>query len=222
MSLTVEDLAETFHRSKADITWGISLVLMLRFVGSSIFGIASDRYGRKWPFIINNVLFIVLELATGFTKTYRQFLAVRSLFGIAMGGLYGNATATALEDAPEKARGILSGILQQGYTFGFLLATVFARGLVNTTGHGWRPLFWFGACPPVIFIVVRYFLPETDAFTERMAIRENGDDVTRVFLKEARLSVKKHWLRLIYVFLLMSGFTYMASVLLIDGRRMHG
>lgn len=58
------DLAETFGKSKKDITWGITLVLMFRSVGSITFGIASDRYGRKWPFVINNLLFIVLELVS--------------------------------------------------------------------------------------------------------------------------------------------------------------
>lgn len=94
VSLTVEDLAESFGKTKTDITWGITLVLMLRSVGSIIFGLAADRYGRKWPFIINNLLFIVLELGTGFCSTYESFLGVRALFGIAMGGLYGNAAAT--------------------------------------------------------------------------------------------------------------------------------
>jgi SHS family lactate transporter-like MFS transporter len=94
VSLTVENLAESFGKTKKDITWGITLVLMLRSVGSIIFGLAADRYGRKWPFIINNLLFIVLELGTGFCTTYEQFLGVRALFGIAMGGLYGNAAAT--------------------------------------------------------------------------------------------------------------------------------
>jgi len=64
VSLTVSDLAETFGRSKTDITWGITLVLMFRSVGSIAFGIAADRYGRKWPFIVNNVLFIILELVS--------------------------------------------------------------------------------------------------------------------------------------------------------------
>lgn len=137
---SVEDLAEQFDKSKKDITWGITLVLMLRSVGAIIFGVAADRWGRKWPFVVNNLLFIVLELGTGFCNTYKQFLGVRALFGIAMGGLYGNAAATALEDCPPQARGIVSGMLQQGYAFGYLLATVFARGLVNTTSHGWRPV----------------------------------------------------------------------------------
>lgn len=81
-------------------------------VGAIIFGIAADRYGRKWPFIVNLILFIVLELGTGFTSTYASFLGVRAIYGIAMGGLYGNAAATALEDCPERARGIISGMLQ--------------------------------------------------------------------------------------------------------------
>ncbi|GMG06407.1 unnamed protein product [Aspergillus oryzae var. brunneus] len=145
---------------------------MLRSVGAITFGIASDRWGRKWPFVINNVLFIVLELGTGFCQTYKQFLACRALFGIAMGGLYGNAAATALEDCPLEARGIVSGLLQQGYAFGYLLATAFARGLVDTTPHGWRPLYWFGACPPVLIILFRLCLPETNTFLQRQATRE--------------------------------------------------
>ena len=90
VSLTVPELAEEFGKTNTDITWGITLVLMLRSVGAIIFGIAADRYGRKWPFVVNNLLFIVLELGTGFTYSYSSFLACRALFGIAMGGLYGN------------------------------------------------------------------------------------------------------------------------------------
>jgi len=142
VSLTVSQLAAQFKVSTYDITWGITLVLMFRSVGSIAFGIAADRYGRKWPYVVNLILFIVLELGTGFCTTYQQFLGIRAIYGIAMGGLYGNAAATAIEDCPAAARGIISGMLQQGYAFGYLLATAFARGLVDTTSHGWRPLYW--------------------------------------------------------------------------------
>ncbi|KAI9819346.1 MAG: hypothetical protein M1832_004051 [Thelocarpon impressellum] len=210
VSLTVEDLAETFGRSIADVTWGITLTLMFRSAGAVAFGIAADRYGRRWPFVVNNVLFVVLELATAFTTTYGQFLAVRALFGVAMGGLYGNAAATALEDCPEAARGLLSGMLQQGYAFGFLLATVFARGLVDTTSHGWRPLFWVGACPPVLIIVFRLCLPETAAYTERDAARRAHGDVAESFVAEGKVALKRHWLLLLYLVLLMAGFNFMS------------
>lgn len=210
VSLTVGDLATQFKVSNTDITWGITLVLMLRSVGSIVFGIAADRYGRKWPFVINNILFIVLELGTGFCNTYNQFLACRALFGIAMGGLYGNAAATALEDCPDEARGLISGMLQQGYAFGYLLATVFARGLVNTTSHGWRPLFWFGACPPVLIIAARLMMPETNSFQERQLVREAKGNVTSTFLKEGKVALRRHWLLLTYMVLLMAGFNFMS------------
>ncbi|KAI5288155.1 hypothetical protein KEM52_001281 [Ascosphaera acerosa] len=87
VSLTVEDLSAQFDKPASSITWGITLVLMFRSVGSVAFGLAADRWGRKWPFIVNNLLFIALELGTGFCNTYKQFLACRSLFGVAMGGM---------------------------------------------------------------------------------------------------------------------------------------
>jgi len=131
-----------------------------------------------------------------------------------MGGLYGNAAATAIEDLPEDTRGLMSGILQQGYAFGYLLAAAFARGLVNTTPHGWRPLFWFGACPPVLIILFRLVLPETQAYQQRARLRHHaqlrGDDISRTFLREGKAALRHHWLLLIYLVLLMAGFNFMS------------
>ncbi|KAL8900823.1 MAG: hypothetical protein Q9207_005500 [Kuettlingeria erythrocarpa] len=222
VSLTVTQLSEEFGVKTTDITWGITLVLMFRSVGAVIFGIAADRYGRKWPFVANNILFIVLELGTGFCNTYGEFLACRALFGIAMGGLYGNAAATALEDCPEAARGIVSGMLQQGYAFGYLLATVFARGLVDTTSHGWRPLFWFGACPPVLIIIFRLCLPETQSYIERDAVRKANGSVASTFIAEGKVALKKHWLLLSYLVLLMAGFNFMATAKQFKSPQSHG
>ncbi|MCJ1439281.1 hypothetical protein MMC27_008673 [Xylographa pallens] len=210
VSLTTTPLATTFGVSVTDVTWGITLVLMFRSVGSVLFGIAADRYGRRWPFVVNMVLFIVLELATGFCNTYQQFLAVRALYGVAMGGLYGNAAATALEDCPEPARGIISGMLQQGYAFGYLLATVFSRALVGTTSHTWRPLYWFGACPPILLIVFRLCLPETQAYIERSAVRHATGHLTGTFIAEGKVALKRHWILLSYLVLLMAGFNFMS------------
>ncbi|KFY02930.1 hypothetical protein V490_00358 [Pseudogymnoascus sp. VKM F-3557] len=210
VSLTISELAETFGKTTTQISWGLTVTLMFRSVGSAVFGIAADRYGRKWPFVVNNILFIVLELATGFCQTYKQFLACRSLYGIAMGGLYGNAAATALEDCPEEVRGILSGMLQQGWAFGYLLATAVARGLVGTTSHGWRPLFWFGACPPVLIIIFRLCLPETDSYREREMVRKERGNIGGTFIAEGKVALKRHWLLLIYLVLLMAGMNFMS------------
>lgn len=108
-------------------------------------------------------------------------------------------------------------MLQQGYAFGYLLATVFARGLVGTTSHTWRPLFWFGACPPVLIILFRLYLPETDTFIERQRLKvaraEGVEDIQAVIWKEAKVGLKKHWLLLIYLVLLMAGFNFMVRAI---------
>lgn len=195
---------------------------MLRSVGALIFGTISDRYGRKWVMIFNLGLFIILELATGFCNTLPQFLGVRALYGIAMGGLYGPAAATALEDLPYDARGILSGLYQQGYAVGYMLAAAFYRALVPTTSHGWRSLYWFGAAPPVLIIAFRWMLPETNHFQVMKAERETkalqdreqaGHEQPagrgahmRAFGREAGFAIRKNWVLLAYMVVLMTGF----------------
>lgn len=209
VSLVASDIAETLQVSVTDITWGITLVLMLRSIGAVTFGVLSDKYGRKWPFVANLVLFIVLELGTGFVTTYKQFLAVRALFGIAMGGIYGMAAATALEDCPVEARGVVSGLLQQGYALGYLLCVVFTRALVYTTPHGWRSLFWFGAGPPVLIIIFRMLLPETDTYIQSKK-NEAVLDTGKNFFAGLKTTFSTYWLMFLYLVVLMSGFNFMS------------
>ncbi|CAF4264341.1 unnamed protein product [Rotaria sp. Silwood2] len=164
VTLNIIEIATTYNKLPSDITWGITVTLMLRSVGAIIFGIAGDRFGRKWPFIVNIIFYSIVEICTGFCTTYAQFIGVRALFGIAMGGIYGNCAATALEDAPIAARGLLSGLLQQGYALGYLLAAALNLAITNNKRYGWRALFWFGGCPPFLIAIWRIFLPETQAF----------------------------------------------------------
>lgn len=204
--MIIPDLAKDFRRSTSAITLGLTLSLIPRFVGAAIFGIAADRYGRKWPFVINNAFLVLLELLVGFCRTYEEFLVCRTFFGIAMGGIYGNAAALALEDCPRQARGLMSGILQSGYSFGCLLAAVLTKGLVDTTKHGWRPLFWFGACPPVLVIIFRLCLGETEAYEERATLRNASTNI-KGFFAEAEEVLKRYWVRLLYLILLMTAFS---------------
>lgn len=213
VSLNVSSIAESLDASVKDVTWGITLVLMLRSVGALIFGIWGDKYGRKWPYIVNLALLVVLQIGLGFVKTYKQFLGVRALFGIAMGGMFGNCAAIALDDCPRRARGVILGMFQEGYALGYLLVVVFQRAITDTTSHGWRSLFWFSAGPPVIFLVWRFFLPETDAFIkqqERRAVQKSEPLKFYQLSAEGKTALKQYWLILIYTVLLMSGFNFMS------------
>ncbi|KAI8630971.1 carboxylic acid transporter [Xylariaceae sp. FL1651] len=217
VSLCVTEIATEFKTANSSVTWGITITLMLRSVGALIFGSLADRYGRKWTMITNLFLFIIFELASGFARTLPQFLGVRALYGIAMGGLYGPAAATALEDLPYDARGILSGLYQQGYAVGYLLAAVFYRALVPTTTHGWRSLFWFGSGPPILIIAFRWWLPETNASQVIRAEREaalahrNNSEITatsgaKAWFQEVQAALRENWFLFIYMVVLMTGF----------------
>lgn len=175
--------------------------------------------GRKWIFIGNLVMFIVFELSSAFCNSLGPFLAVRALYGICMGGLLAPAATTALEDLPYDARGIASGLFQQGYAVGYLLAATFYRALVPTTTQGWRSLFYFGACGPVPIIIWRLCLPETNYYqvlrAERDARHAAQDDAhselakptgsLRAFLKESNKAFRDNWFLFVYMVVLMSG-----------------
>ncbi|ODV95204.1 hypothetical protein PACTADRAFT_49945 [Pachysolen tannophilus NRRL Y-2460] len=213
VSLNVSKLASDFDVSTTDITWGITLVLMLRTVGALIFGFAGDRYGRKWALVVNLICMCILEIGTGFIKTYRQFLGIRACFGVIMGGVYGNAAATVLDDCPVDAKGFLSGLLQQGYAFGYLLAVVFTRAIADTTSKSWRALFWFAAGICFLIIIFRSILPETTAFKKKIAFakyQKNHNIAQLTFKEKALVSLKIYWLMMIYMVLLMAGFNFMS------------
>ncbi|KAI3405487.1 hypothetical protein KGF56_001505 [Candida oxycetoniae] len=210
-SLNVGNLAKSFNRSTKDITWGITLVLMFRTVGALIFGFLGDTFGRKWPFIINMSCLIAIQIGTGFVTTYTQFLAVRAVFGIAMGGIFGICAAEALGDAPIKARGVLSGIYQEGYALGYLLAVCFQRAF-EETDRVWQNMFFFSAGVSVIFVVWRLFNPETDNFQRQKAIFQKGAKAKKSelaeFKSQAKKAIRVYWLNIIYLVLLMSGFNF--------------
>ncbi|KAL1741574.1 major facilitator superfamily domain-containing protein [Schizophyllum fasciatum] len=215
VSLSVKRLSEQFDRPVHDITQSITLTLLFRSVGAIIFGILSDRYGRKWPLVANLIIVAVLELGAGFMRTFREFLALRSLFGIGMGGIWGLAASTALENLPVEARGLASGILQQGYAVGYLLAAVVNLKLVPSTSETWRTLFWTAAGISFFAAIVRLLLPESEAFVRAREAKmaegsDTGESKTRLFLRETKQMLRQHWLLCIYAVLLMSGFNFLS------------
>ena len=166
----VDTLAAQFQVSTGDIIFTTVATLAMRPAGAIIFGLLADRYGRRKPFMANIVFFSMIELLCGFAPTYRVFLLLRSLYGIGMGGEWGVGASLAMESAPPRWRGLLSGIVQSGYSVGYLLAAVAARFILPLSpAWGWRAMFWAGGAPALLAFYIRSKVPESQAWKQHRA-----------------------------------------------------
>ncbi len=155
----VPTIAEEFHVDLPEIAKTIAVTLAFRPVGAFIFGLLADRYGRRLPLMLDLVFYSVIEVLSGLAPDYKTFLILRALFGIGMGGEWGVGASLAMEKVPPKWRGVLSGILQEGYAVGYLLAAccyffVFPK-------WGWRPMFFIGGLPALLALFVRFKVKES-------------------------------------------------------------
>jgi SHS family lactate transporter-like MFS transporter len=163
----VDTLAVQFHVAKAAIVWTLTATLAMRPVGALLFGLLADRYGRRKPLMANVVFFSIIELLCGFAPSYSVFLALRTVYGIGMGGEWGVGASLAMESAPGRWRGILSGVVQCGYSIGYLLAALAARFVLPA--WGWRAMFWVGGAPALLAFYIRFRVRESEAWKQHRA-----------------------------------------------------
>ncbi|KAG0055267.1 hypothetical protein BGZ83_009199 [Gryganskiella cystojenkinii] len=205
VSLSAKEVADAFGRPVSDVTSAITVTLMLRPIGALIFGVLADRYGRRIPLMIDLALFTVIEIATGFSNNLSTFIGLRAVFGICMGGEWGLGNALAMETLPHDRRGIFSGILQEGYAAGYLVAALIYYAAVPQLG--WRALYWIATIPAFLTLILVYFVPETDVWRQS---RENTVQSHKRYYQLTIAMLKKHWIRCIYAVLLMAGFNFMS------------
>jgi SHS family lactate transporter-like MFS transporter len=163
----MDRVAADLRVTKPAIVATLTATLALRPVGAVVFGMLADRYGRRRPLMANVIFFSLIELGCGFAPNYTVFLVLRSLYGIGMGGEWGVGASLAMEIAPRRWRGILSGILQSGYSIGYLLAAICARLVLPA--WGWRPMFWLGGIPALLALYIRMRVPESEAWQQHHA-----------------------------------------------------
>ncbi len=168
----VETLAKQFAVGKAAIVLSLTTTLAMRPVGALLFGLLADRFGRRRPLMANVIYFSLVELACGFAPNFTVFLILRALYGIGMGGQWGVGASLAMEAAPRRWRGLLSGVLQSGYPIGYLLAALAARVLLPV--WGWRSLFFAGASPALIAFYVWSKVPESEAWQRVRSLSIGG------------------------------------------------
>jgi MFS transporter, SHS family, lactate transporter len=194
----IDTLAHQFGVPKRDIVRTLTATLAMRPFGALLFGLLADRYGRRIPLMANVIYFSLIELLCGFSPNYTFFFVMRALFGIGMGGEWGVGASLVMEAAPVRWRGVLSGILQSGYSIGYLLAAVAARFLLPM--WGWRAMFWAGAIPALLALYIRRKVPESEAWKQHRAASTT----------QALRILGKEWKRFAYLVVLMTFMMFLS------------
>ncbi|MBV9090593.1 MAG: MFS transporter [Mycobacteriaceae bacterium] len=203
--LVYADIAKTFHRTNTEVAFVTTVTLLMRPVGALLFGLWADRVGRRLPLIVDVMFYSTIGFLCAFAPNFTVLLVLRLLYGIGMGGEWGLGAALAMEKIPAERRGFFSGLLQEGYSFGYLLAALASLLVMDWLGLSWRWLFGVSIIPALISLIIRYRVKESEvweATQERMRItRTRLRDVMRgpVIIR-----------RFVYLVLLMTAFNWMS------------
>ncbi|MEB3981416.1 sialate:H+ symport family MFS transporter [Mycobacterium sp. 663a-19] len=203
--LVYADIAKTFHHSKAEVAFVTTATLIMRPVGALLFGLWADHVGRRLPLMVDVMFYSVVGFLCAFAPNFTVLVILRLLYGIGMGGEWGLGAALAMEKVPVERRGFFSGLLQEGYAFGYLLASVASLVVMDWLGLSWRWLFALSIVPALISLIIRYRVEESEvweAAQDRMRLTSTR---IRDVLRDAAI-VR----RFVYLVLLMTAFNWMS------------
>src|SRR5271156_378000 len=171
LTFCVSAIATQFQTKISAVAEAIFITLVFRPVGAFLFGLMADRFGRRPTLMLDIVAYSVFELASAFAPSLKVFLIMRACFGVAMGGEWGVGAALAFETLPAKGRGFFSGLLQEGYVVGYLLAALAYATLFPIVG--WRGMFVLGALPAFLVIYIRTKVEESPAWLQGHASKKD-------------------------------------------------
>jgi MFS transporter, SHS family, lactate transporter len=203
--LVYADIAETFHVSKTEVAFLTTATLIMRPIGALLFGLWADRVGRRVPLMVDVAFYSVVGFLCAFAPNFTVLVVLRMLYGIGMGGEWGLGAALAMEKIPAERRGFFSGLLQEGYSFGYLLATLASLLVIDHLGLSWRWLFGLSIIPALITLIIRTRVKESavwEATQERM--RVTSTSIRDVIRNGAVVR------RFVYLVLLMTAFNWMS------------
>jgi SHS family lactate transporter-like MFS transporter len=194
MVFVLKDIAKEFTTDVKSVAFAITLTLAMRPIGAFIFGMLADRYGRKPILMIDIVAYSLIELASAFAPSLIAFLALRALFGVAMGGEWGLGASLTMESIPPKSRGVISGLLQEGYAVGYLLAALVYFTVYESIG--WRGMFIVGVLPALLVVHIRANVKESPTWAKSKQT------------KQSLPSIRTHAKLFAYAIALMTAFNF--------------
>jgi MFS transporter, SHS family, lactate transporter len=199
------DIAKTFHISKAEVAFVTTATLAMRPVGALLFGLWADRVGRRLPLMVDVIFYSIVGFLCAFAPNFTVLIILRLLYGIGMGGEWGLGAALAMEKVPSERRGFFSGLLQEGYAFGYLLASVGSLVVMNWLGLSWRWLFALSIIPALISLIIRYRVKESEVWEAAQDKMKLTNTRIRDVLRDGAI-VR----RFFYLVLLMTAFNWMS------------
>lgn len=205
----VSAVSADFRVSRSAVVAALSITLAFRPVGAFLFGLMADRFGRRPTLMLNIACYSLLELACAFAGSMHTLWILRALFGIAMGGEWGVGAALAFETLPKENRGFFSGLLQEGYATGYLIAAAayavlfpwFSRFSWHGHSFGWRGMFLIGAAPALIVFYIGGKVEESPAWKEGRSLETKT--LPGIGLKQGLLRYAGTF---IFLVVLMTGF----------------
>ena len=203
--LVYADIAKTFHHTKIEVAFLTTATLLMRPVGALLFGLWADRVGRRLPLMVDVGSYSVVGFLCAFAPNFTVLVILRLLYGIGMGGEWGLGAALAMEKVPAERRGFFSGLLQEGYAFGYLLATLASLLVMDLLGLSWRWLFGLGIIPALISLIIRYRVKESEVWEAEQDRMQVTQTRIRDVLRDAAIIR-----RFIYLVLLMAAFNWMS------------
>src|SRR6202048_3909113 len=169
--LVYADIAKTFHHTKTEVAFLTTATLLMRPEGALLFGLWAERVGDRPPLMGAVAFYSVVGFLCAFAPNFTVLIILRLLYGIGMGGEWGLGAALAMEKVPAERRGFFSGLLQEGYSFGYLLATVASLVVMDWFGLSWRWLFALSIIPALISLIIRYRVEESEVWEGRQENR---------------------------------------------------
>ena len=203
--LVYADIAKDFGVSLTQMAFLTTATLIMRPVGAVIFGIWADRAGRRIPLLVDVTFYSIVGFLCAFAPNFTILLILRLLYGIGMGGEWGLGAALAMEKIPAARRGFFSGVLQQGYSLGYLLASLASLVVLSGLGLSWRWLFALSIIPALISLLIRTRVKESEVWKNtREQMRSSKSSFRDILLNPAVLR------RFGYLILLMTAFNWLS------------
>jgi MFS transporter, SHS family, lactate transporter len=203
--LVYADIAETFHRTRTEVAFLTTATLLMRPVGALLFGLWADRVGRRLPLMVDVAFYSIVGFLCAFAPNFTVLAILRLLYGIGMGGEWGLGAALAMEKVPAERRGFFSGLLQEGYAFGYLLATFASLLVMDWLELSWRWLFGLSILPALVSLIIRYRVRESEVWESEQHRMQLTHTKIRDVLRDAAIIR-----RFVYLVLLMTAFTWMS------------